>query len=305
MIRPNKSTKSKIAFGLALGAVGLSLGWVRSQQAGLPELRGATTNSVQAGAPYVGQRWPAADTGETTWPAAPEQSSGGGWRYEIFTPPVITYNPFDGTFAVSPLDFPVAQPSFAQSRQELLAVKPEPYRLQLLGYVGRPGDYQVAFGGADSPEQRLVRPGYHFDQLALTLKSFDVRLIAREGNEAGPVYEVIAVAVLQDELSGTEVVLDSRSRKMTDTLVAYLKSPGAGENPRAYHVGDTFFDEGTTCRVEHIQLDPAEVVLTRTRAGQPGSERHVLQIANQPAAKSLSAQSNASQPAQVTVTAGK
>jgi hypothetical protein len=274
--------------GIGLGAVGLSLAWTWRQQAGIRHVRGETVTPVLTGQPYAPTAWHLPDTTVAAWPKAPTQSQGGGWLYEVFTPPIIYYNTGARSFAVSPPQYPTLteQPGGLVFGLELLAVKLEPYRLQLLGYFGEPGDYLAAFGGSRSPETLLARTGRRFEQLGLTLKSFEVRKVTVESGAAGPVYDVAALAVLQDEQTGAEVVLDSRSRKLTDTPMAVFKLPGATGRPRELHEGDTFDDDGTTYRVERIQLDPPEVVVARITPGLPVPEMRVLRPAAQLAGKS-------------------
>jgi hypothetical protein len=158
----------------------------------------------------------------------------------------------------------------------LLAVKFEPFRLQLVGYFGSTGDYQVAFVSPKVPETLIGREGKRFEELGLTLKSFDVKKVVVQHNDAWPVYDVAGLAVMQDEKTGAEVLLDSREQKLTDTPLAVVKILSATGEPRELHEGDTFTDETTTYRVERIQLEPAEVVIARLTPGLPVPETKVL-----------------------------
>ena len=279
-----KSIYDKILVTLAVIAVGLSLVWVWRQQVGFRQLQGEATSPVLSGPAYAATGWRLPDAAVATWPKAPAQSQGSGWLYEVFTPPVIYYNAVARSFAVTPPQLR-SEPGAMVFGLELLAVKLEPYRLQLMGYFGAPGDYLAAFVSPQSPETLLARAGRRFDQLGLTLKSFDVRKVTVETGEPGPVYDVAALAVLQDDQTGAEVVLDSRSRKLTDTPLAVFRLPGATGKAQELHEGDTFSDEGATYRIERIQLDPPEVVVARTTPGLPVPEMQVLRPATQLAGK--------------------
>jgi len=77
---------------------------------------------------------------------------------------------------------------------------------------------------------------------------------------------VAGVATLLDERTGTEVELDSRARKLTNTPMAVMKMAGRGK-PRELHEGDTWAEGEIAYRIERIQLEPAEVVVARNVPG--------------------------------------
>jgi hypothetical protein len=71
------------------------------------------------------------------------------------------------------------------------------------------------------------------------------------------------------------VTLDSRARKLTDTPLARLKL-ATEKQPRELREGDEFTDATAIYRVERVQLDPPEVVISRQVAGLPLPETKVL-----------------------------
>lgn len=295
---------AKVLLALAVAAAGLSAGWLWRQQVTIRSLQHEATTPVLTGPAYASTVWRLPGSEVAVWPKAPAQSQGSGWLYEVFTPPVIYYNVAARSFAVT-LPGILTEPGSVVFGLELLAVKLEPYRLQLLGYFGAPGDYLAAFVSSHSAETLLAREGRRFDQLGLTLKSFDVRKVTVESAEAGPVYDVAALAVLQDEQSGAEVVLDSRTRKLTDTLLAVFKLPGKTGKSQEVHEGDTFADDGATYRIERIQLDPPEVVVARTTPGLPVPEMQVLRPPARLAGKTAKPNPPAPQPAQGVAVTGQ
>jgi len=299
-----KSVYDKLVLIVALAALVLSVAWAWREQAGIRHLKHEATTPVLSGPAYAPTAWRLPETTVAAWPKAPAQSQGGGWLYEVFTPPVIYYNTAARSFAVSPPSL-LAEPGVVVFGLKLLAVKLEPYRLQLMGYFGTPGDYLAAFVSPQSPETMLARAGRRFEQLGLTLKSFDVRKVAVESGEQGPVYDIAALAVLQDEQTGAEVVLDSRARKLTDTPLAVFWLAGAGGKSRDLHEGDAFADEDATYRIERIQLDPPEVVVARTTPGLPVPEMRVLRPSPQLAGKAAKPKPFAAQPAQGVATTGQ
>jgi len=299
-----KAAYDKLLLALAVGAVVLSGGWLWRQQAEVRGLQGEMIGPILSDPTYTASEWRVSARPVAPWPKASAQSQGGGWLYEVFTPPVIYYNTVARSFSVTP-PYIQSEPGGRGFGLELLAVQLEPYRLQLLGYFGAPGDYLAAFVSSRSPETLLAREGRRFDQLGLTLKSFDVRKVTIEGSETGPVYDVAALAVLQDEQTGTEVVLDSRVRKLTDTPLAVFKLPRATGQSSELHEGDTFADDNATYRIERIQLNPPEVVVARTVPGLPVPERQVLRPVAQVAGKSLKPDPFVAQPAQGVAATGR
>lgn len=162
---------------------------------------------------------------------------------------------------------------------ELLGVKFEAYPLQLVAYFGEPGDYLAAFVRPGRPETILARNGHRFAELGLVLRSFEVRKIEVARDEAGPIYEVAGRAVVQEEVSGQEVLLDSRVRRLADKPRALLRLPTASE-PANLGEGETFTDTTSTYRLEQIQADPPEVVLARQDAAGTWSDPIVLRLAD-------------------------
>lgn len=166
--------KSLAVLALA-GACGAT-GWWWQQQAGLRRLRAERGAVALTGSAYAPATLPVVESAAEPWTKPRAQAAGAAWIYELFTPPVIYYHASARSFAV----FPPA--SFTESATqvfgvELLAVKREPFRLQLVGYVGTPGDYVGAFVSSQVPETLLARSGRRFAQLGLALKSLEVRKV--------------------------------------------------------------------------------------------------------------------------------
>lgn len=275
-----KANYDKLLLAFVAAVLAVSSAWMWQHRVDVARLRAQPTAADLAGAAYEpvpGLRLP--DVKPAAWPKAPAQSHGSGWLYEVFTPPVIYYNALAKSFTVTPPSHLAdGGPAFGL---ELLDVQLEPYRLQLAGYFGEPGDYLAAFTSPNLPETMLARSGRRFEQLGLTLRSFEVKKVVVAHTDAWPVYDVAALAVLLDEKTGEEVVLDSRARKLTDTPFARLRLTTAGGAPRTLHEGDSFSDETATYRIERIQLDPPEVVVAKQTPGLPLPETRILRPAGQ------------------------
>ena len=83
-----------------------------------------------------------------SWAAPKSQSRGEEWVFDVFTPPVIYYDPISREFAVTPPNLQARDDGLSQWTHfdlELLEVRLRPYRLQLVGYAGEPGSYVAYF----------------------------------------------------------------------------------------------------------------------------------------------------------------
>lgn len=192
-----------------------------------------------------------------------------GWDYDVFTPPEIYYDGTARKFSVKPPppgDLEAGDPG----GPELLAVKAQPYRLQLAGYFGHPGDNIGAFISRDGRDSILAKPGQRIADLGLVLRSLEVK------QTPAPDLRLVAEAVVHDEVTGTDVTLDSRERKFTDSPIAVIKAKPSDRAPLELHLGDTFASGGATYRVERIQLDPPEVLVSPHVSGLPETGMRVL-----------------------------
>ena len=82
------------------------------------------------------------------WDKPVSQSRGEDWLFDVFTPPVIYYNPVSGTFTLTPptiVSGKIADDPYKDFGLELVDVRPRPYRLQLVGYAGETGNYVAYF----------------------------------------------------------------------------------------------------------------------------------------------------------------
>jgi len=158
---------------------------------------------------------------------------------------------------------------------ELVGVRTTPFPLQVAGYFGERDDYLVAFINAGQPGIQLVRCGHRFEQLGYTLRSFEVRKNSVDHDDAWPVYEVSGFAVLHDEKTGAEVVLDSR-RKPKGMLQALLRGTADGQEITSQE-GGLVEQRGATYRIQCIQADPPEVAIVRLSSGSGMPETRVLQ----------------------------
>ncbi len=260
----------KVLLGGAIAALLIGTGWTWRQERSPRTLRQKRVSPALSTAAYVPAK-PAPDANKPDiWREAPAQSAGKGWVYELFTPPVIYYHGATHSFAVESADGPGLELESVSDLQ-LLGAHLSPYPVQLTGYLGSADDYMAVFSISGSSETVLARVGERIGQLDLTLRNFEVRKVSVDHGDSWPVYDVAGLAVLLEDRTGIEVVLDTRVRKLTSIPVAILQLPGRGK-PREMRMGDTWIDGSVTHRIERIQVEPVEVVVARIVPGQPAPE---------------------------------
>jgi hypothetical protein len=203
---------------------------------------------------------------KTTWSEPVAQSTGKEWVFEVFTPPVVFYDPKTAVFSVTPPAS--ASESDREFTLELIAVKRELYRVQLCGYMGEPGAYIALFSQPGLPGSLLARENEEVGDLGLVLKHFSIRKMALAPNAGGPAFEVAAVADLLDKRSGSAVVIDSRGPKFADALVAVVSFSDSRGKPVEVREGDLIRDKDGAYRIAHVQSDPAEITVAREGEGQ-------------------------------------
>ena len=223
-----------------------------------------------------------------TWEEAPAQSRGREWLYDVFTPPVIYYNPQTASFTVTP---PVTSEPVAVARNdapydiELMGVRQEPYRVQLVGYVGAVDNPIATFEIVDTGETVVGRPGKVFEKQEFTLKSFDLRRITTPVGEGMPVVENVAVAVIVDEKTGREEVLTNRERKMLPRLQATFRINVYPGETRTAREGTTIDANGQVYLITQLSLHPPQAVVSRRSrdALGPSESRALVPAGNSPA----------------------
>lgn len=202
------------------------------------------------------------------WSAPEPQGGRTGWVFDLFTPPVIYYSPGTGRFSVSaPASNETAVAELARKPfgVQLHAVQRQPYRLQLVGYAGAPGDYLGIFQNELSGEAIVARNGYRFDDLGLQIRALDVRREDLLVPDSMPLREIVAVAEVWDENAGRAVRLSSAGWQWLEAPAAELEIEATGER-HLLRSGD-FVESGETIfEVLAINVQPASVTIGKRHA---------------------------------------
>jgi hypothetical protein len=158
---------------------------------------------------------------------------------------------------------------------ELVAVRPEPFRLQLIGYVGSEGDWRGTFQNVATGEVFLAAAGRRVPSLALSIKSLDVRPADIALPQSMTTRQRVATAVIQDERARREVTLTHRERQFTGGFSALVALPGEAAT-REVRAGETFKIGDASYRVEKIQLAPASIDVTKESPTLAQPDRRIL-----------------------------
>jgi hypothetical protein len=268
-------SQDKILLGVALVLLLASAGWALLQTSKLSELRNSSNAGVGTPA-YSSAGIDAPRVSTKVWPQPPAQSGGVEWIYDVFTPPEIYYDATTKQFSVTP---PVAPPPVVVVEipfgVELVSVKQDIFRLQLVGYIGGEGDYRGTFENALSGETVIGREGKEFPDLGLKIKSFQVKRNKITSEDSMTLYETEATAVIVDTKTGEETTLTNKRRLTKGTPIALLKETASGKVVESKE-GGTFSIGDANYTVVSVIAEPATVVITKTAPDLRDSETKTL-----------------------------
>jgi len=269
-----KNYFERVVFGTITLLILLSLSWSWWARSEVKRIRANPVSVRLAKTVHQAVELPVSTIKRQRWAMPSPQSAGDGWVYELFTPPVVFYNPSTKQFAVTyPSDGVKTPPAFAI---ELVTVRRELYRLQLSGYFGETGSYTVAFTQPGQPAVRLAREGTRLEELALTLRKFFIRRPSSSGDPATDFLEPDAFAELHDERTNTTVVLNSRAPRFADEAVATIKMSSVNSVLREVRAGDVISEGKIIYRINRVTYMPAELVVSCEEPGRSAIETKVL-----------------------------
>lgn len=165
------------------------------------------------------------------WDRPQSQSRGDNWVFDVFTPPVLYYNPASREFTVTPPELVSSnsRDPWKAFEIELLEVRQRPYRLQLVGYAGDEGNYMASFEYISTGEVVLARAGKRLVEAGVKIISFEVKQMEVEQEGSMPVFEKVGIARLHDYESGEEVYLTNLETKIFSDLEAKVRSVDNGD----------------------------------------------------------------------------
>ena len=210
-----------------------------------------------------------------TWAAPVAQTRGREWIYDAFTPPEIFYNARSKQFAVKPPSGLLDEDALEAFGLELVTVRPEPFRLQLIGYVGGEGNWRGTFQNAATGEVFLGSAGRRVPNLGVAIKSLAVSLQPVRVGENTTVQQRVASAVIFDERANRDVTLTHREPHFTGMISAFVAGPGETAT-REVREGDSFKLGEATYRIESVRLTPVSIEVTKESSSLAQPDRRVL-----------------------------
>ncbi|MFP4541265.1 MAG: hypothetical protein ACLFR7_06510, partial [Opitutales bacterium] len=168
---------------------------------------GAFRAPLLTGAPFRGEvpLWP--PEVRARWEPPVAQSAGREWIFEVFTPPIVYYDPATRQFTVRPPLEPTARPSFGV---ELAEIARRPYRLQYAGHHGEADDFLVEIRDVEEGAFYRGRVGTFFPAGDFVLRDFRAeRRLVRPQNRPGatPHLEIFLELVVEDQRRGETLIL--------------------------------------------------------------------------------------------------
>jgi hypothetical protein len=160
----------------------------------------------------------------------------------------------------------------------LLAVRPDLFRLQLIGFVGGEGDCRGVFENRDTQETMLATTGERFPKLGLAIDRFEVRRTPVPLPESMTVRRLVATAVVRDERTGESVALTDIAPRTTARLTATIACADESSRTLAVHEGDEITAAGSLYRIDKIQLTPPAIGVSRQSADEPQSDYRTLTL---------------------------
>jgi hypothetical protein len=233
-------------------------------------------------ASYVPRMSETFETKREEWAAPDGQPAGTDWVYEVFSPPRMFYDRRTQRFTLAPSEG-VREGGRAASEPAsfglvLLAVRPDLFRLQLIGFVGGEGDCRGVFENRDTQETMLATTGERFPKLGLAIDRFEVRRTPVPLPESMTVRRLVATAVVRDERTGESVALTDIAPRTTARLTATIACADESSRTLAVHEGDEITAAGSLYRIDKIQLTPPAIGVSRQSADEPQSDYRTLTL---------------------------
>ena len=157
----------------------------------------------------------------------------------------------------------------------MIAVRPEPFRLQLIGYVGGEGNWRGMFQNLVTGQVFLAAGGHRVPTLGLTVRSLDVSPQPIKMGESMTTRQRVATAVVRDDKNARDITLTHRERVFTGTVFAFVSVPGETAT-REVRTGDMFKIGESTYKIEKIETSPPSVEVVKESPTLSQPDRRLL-----------------------------
>ncbi|MEX2045404.1 MAG: hypothetical protein WD941_08630, partial [Opitutus sp.] len=213
------------------------------------------------------------------WPQPMPQSRGPEWIYDAFTPPEILFHVSSRQFTVRPPESLLPDEAGGEFGLELVSVRSEPFRLQLIGYAGGDGTWCGTFENEKSGEVIVAGSGRQIPKLGLTIRRVDVRTQPLVLAQSMTTLQRVATAVVQDDRSGRQVVLPFRERGFDGTATAVVLVDGETKS-REVRAAEVLGLGSMTYRIDRVHLAPPAIEVTKESVDLPPERRTLFPRGN-------------------------
>ena len=147
------------------------------------------------------------------------EAKAGTTHCDLFTAPTVLYDPASGEFVVTRFgDVPVAPRAEVDQPAAVAAVPRQPYRIQLLGYIGAGAEGVGTFADLTSGATFLARAGQTVPGSAITVRTLR-RMRRPPGAEASARAQGwVTVAEIEDSRTGERTTLTDAMRTETEVV---------------------------------------------------------------------------------------
>ena len=184
-------------------------------------------NAVTEKHPYIPVKLASKNHEMKPWDGPVSQSSGKNWIFEVFTPPIIFFDPRSNEWTLEPpvegieKDKPLGL--------ELLVFQRELYRLQYNGYLivlaGGVMDTMILIDNLETEKGNYGRVGQRFENDQFYILSFDVKrfLVESDNPIQTPYFNEQIRLVVFDERLGEEITLTGNKKKFKPQVKAVIR----------------------------------------------------------------------------------
>lgn len=216
------------------------------------------------------------------WQPPRPLARGEGWTYDLFTPPEIFYHEETRTFTVTRPAAPAGRAPTAFG-MELISVRQELFRLQLVGYMGAAGNWRGVFVDTTTGEVFLATAGERLKPLALTISKLAVDPRITNLPDRMPLEERLATALIQEDSAGREIMLSQGVPQPTGSVMATVRIDGESA-VREVCAGEVLVSGEVRFEIERITASPPSLVVARHSADDASPIHRVLSPVIGPAA---------------------
>ena len=187
---------------------------------------------------FPAQEIPVPPKATASWPLPRAQSAGPSWIFDLFTPPLIYFDPLEQQFQLTPPGETTPPPPYPL---QLVGIERRPYRLQYGGHAGEGAQVVLSIQSEECGRHWVGRVGDTFPEASFAILDFSVDISTTkdpEHPEATPYFQEKVTAVLYDFRERKDVILH-RQLRFEDSWRALLRERRNPDQTHSLRIGDS------------------------------------------------------------------